>query len=37
MGGGLSKEAVIKYKLVVYEKPAHNKANSADAKSHATD
>jgi hypothetical protein len=31
MGDGFPKVAAIKYKLV-YEKPAHSKANSADAK-----
>jgi hypothetical protein len=37
MDEGFPKVAAIKYRLVVYEKPTPNKANSADAKSCAAD
>jgi hypothetical protein len=37
MDKGFLKVTAIKYRLAVYEKPAHNKANSTDAKSRAAD
>jgi hypothetical protein len=37
MDEGFPKIAAIKYRMVVYEKPAPSKANSADAKSRAAD
>ena len=37
MDEGFPKVAAIKYRLVVYEKPTPNKANSANAKNRSAD